>query len=198
MLTGCFPKCTILPTPPSFELFPQFNANGGDGQFVYNVHRNFGVAFDLGAVTKGELNQTAIDTTVLNFVVGPRYTYRHHESRFQPFVQALFGGSHATSSTHLNILGGEIVTPQIFPPIVVNPNLPITARLVESRTGFAMLAGGRLDVMINKHVTFRPIGADYYLTRLPDFLTQNLPGHHHHNANNFRYTAGVNFLFGKE
>jgi hypothetical protein len=87
MLTGCFPKCTILPTPPSFELFPQFNANGGDGQFVYNVHRNFGVAFDLGAVTKGELNQTAIDTTVLNFVVGPRYTYRHHESRFQPFVQ---------------------------------------------------------------------------------------------------------------
>jgi hypothetical protein len=188
--------CSVSDCVSSF--LPQFNANGGDGQFVYNVHHNFGVVFDLGAVTKGELNQTAIDTTVLNFVVGPRYTYRHHESRFQPFVQALFGGSHATSSTHLNILGGEIVTPQIFPPIVVNPNLPITARLVESRTGFAMLAGGGLDIKINKHMTFRPIGADYYLTRLPDFLTQNLPGHHHHNANNFRYTAGVNFLFGKE
>jgi hypothetical protein len=47
-------------------------------------------------------------------------------------------------------------------------------------------------------MTFRPVGADYYLTRMPDFLTQNLPGHNHHNASNFRYTAGVNFLFGKE
>ena len=34
--------------------------------------------------------------------------------------------------------------------------------------------------------------------RLPYFLSQNLPGHHHVNANNFRYTAGVNFMFGKE
>jgi len=180
------------------SFLPSFNSNGGDGQFVYNTEKGIGVVLDVGAVTKGTLNQTAIDTTVLNFVAGPRYTYRHHDSRFQPFVQALFGGAYSTASTQLGILGGEVVTPHIFPPIVVNSNLPITARLVESRTGFAMLAGGGLDIKINKHMTFRPIGADYYLTRLPDFLTQNLPGHNHHNANNFRYTAGVNFVFGKE
>jgi len=27
---------------------------------------------------------------------------------------------------------------------------------------------------------------------------QNLSNHHHHNSNNFRYTAGVNFVFGNE
>jgi hypothetical protein len=156
------------------------------------------VVFDAGAVTKGEFNHTPVDNTVANFVLGPRYTFHFHESRFQPFGQVLFGVAYTTSSTQIDILGGEVVNPHIFQPVVVNPNLPVSARLVASRTGFAMLAGGGLDIKINKHMTFRPVGADYYLTRMPDFLTQNLPGHNHHNASNFRYTAGVNFLFGKE
>ena len=183
------------------NLVPSFDAHGGDGQFVRNFENGLGVAFDLGAVTNAGFRHTSVDTTVLNFAVGPRYTFRHHVlhgSRFQPFVQALFGGAYSTSSAHLDILGGTIVNPFIFPPITINPNLPITTRLVASRTGFSMLAGGGLDIKINKHMTFRPLGADYYQTRLPNFLTQNLPGHHHHNTSNFRYTAGVNFVFGNE
>ena len=83
-----------------------------------------------GAVTKGTLNQTSLDTTVLNFVLGPRYTFRFHESRFQPFVQALFGGAYSTASTQVSILGGEIVTPHL--PPTVGSNLPFTTRLVAS------------------------------------------------------------------
>jgi hypothetical protein len=192
--------CSVTPNCGSF--LPNFNANGGSGQFVYNFKDGLGVALDLGAVTKGELNQTAIDTTVFNFVAGPRYTFRHHvfhESRFQPFVQALFGGAYSTASTHVDILGSTIVNP-LPPGLVVNPNLPISARLVGSHTGFAMLAGGGLDIKLKRHISLRPVGADYYLTRMPNFLTQSLPGvpHNHHNSNNFRYTAGVNFLFGRE
>lgn len=56
-----------------------------------------------------------------------------------------------------------------------------------------MLLGGGLDIKINKHMTFRPIGADYFMTRLPSLLTGN-----HHDASNFRYSVGVNFLFGEE
>ena len=63
------------------DLVPSFNANGGDGQFVYNLHQNFGLAFDLGAITKGTLHTHNVDNTVLNFVIGPRFTY--HESPFQ-------------------------------------------------------------------------------------------------------------------
>jgi hypothetical protein len=173
---------------------PSFNANGGNGQFVYNFAKGFGVAFDLGAVTKGELNHQAIDATVFNFVVGPRYTFRSHESRFQPFVQALFGGAYSTASTRLEILGGEVVNPLLFPPpTVVNPNLPFSTRFVTSRTGDAILVGGGLDIKISKHMTFRPIGADYYRTRLPGLLTGI-----NHDANNFRYSVGVNFRFGAE
>jgi len=184
---------TTSSTCVSTGLLPSFNANGGNAQFVYNFKKGFGVAFDFGAVTQGKLNHQAIDATVFNFVVGPRYTFRFHE-RFQPFVQALFGGAYSTASTRLEILGGEVVNPLKFPPpTVVNPDLPFSTRFVTSRTGDAILLGGGLDIKINKHMTFRPIGADYYQTRLPSLLTGN-----HHSANNFRYSVGVNFLFGEE
>jgi hypothetical protein len=37
----------------------------------------------------------------------------------------------------------------------------------------------------------RPIDADYYFTRLPTFFTGQDT-----NKDHFRYSAGVNFLFG--
>ena len=191
------------------SFLPDFNANGGSGQFVYNFKDGLGVALDLGAVTKGTLHTHNVDSTVLNFVIGPRFTY--HESPFQLFVQALFGGAYSTSSARIDILNGTIVAPPIFPPAVIGHlNGPLTTRLVASRTGFAMLAGGGLDFKVSKHVSIRPVGADYYLTRLPGILTGNrippevcaLEGFTdcgpHRSANNFRYTAGVNFMFGKE
>jgi hypothetical protein len=55
-----------------------------------------------------------------------------------------------------------------------------------------MLMGGGLDIRLSRHVAFRPVEADYYLTRLPDLLT----GGNSTNRNNFRYAAGVNFLIG--
>jgi len=173
---------------PNSGFFPSFNANGGGGQFVYNVNKWIGGVFDMGAVTKGTLGGFNIDTTVLNFVAGPRFTYRNH-TRFTPFGQVLFGGAYSTASARVSLLplGGEVIPPGI----VVPPDVPITARLNASHTGFAMFAGGGLDIKVSKHIAFRPIGADYYLTRLPSLLTGNTT-----NRNNFRYSAGVNFLLG--
>jgi hypothetical protein len=54
-----------------------------------------------------------------------------------------------------------------------------------------MLLGGGLDIKVSKHIALRPIGADYYLARLPSFVTGNDT-----NQNHFRYSAGINFLFG--
>jgi opacity protein-like surface antigen len=172
---------------PNPHVFPSFNANGGGGQFVYNVDKWIGGVFDMGAVTKGTLQGFNINTTVLNFVAGPRVTYHNH-SRFTPFAQVLFGGAYSTASARVSLLPDGTVIP---PGIIVPPDLPITARLNASHTGFAMFAGGGLDIKVNKHIAFRPIGADYYLTRLPSLVTGNTT-----NRNNFRYSAGVNFLFG--
>lgn len=169
-------------------IVPSFNANGGDGQFAYNVNKYLGVVLDVGAVNKSTLQGFNIDTTVINFVAGPRFTWRHHNSRFQPFVQALFGGAYTTTSAPV-----DVIVPPINPPGGILPNGPVTARLVASNTGFAMMAGGGLDIKLNKHLAFRPVGLDYYQTRVPGFLT----GTNSSRLNNFRYSAGINFLFGK-
>jgi hypothetical protein len=172
---------------PNSDLIPSFNANGGGGQFAYNINKWVSGVFDMGAVTKGTLGGFNIDSTVINFVAGPRVYFRNH-SRFTPFVHALFGGAYATASARIDLDRSLIPTP-LLPE---DDRDRITARLNASRTGFAMLAGGGLDIKINNHVAFRPIGADYYLTRMPSLITGR-----ESNRNNFRYSAGFNFLFGK-
>jgi hypothetical protein len=178
---------------------PSFNANGGDAQLAYNFRPWIGLVLDVGAVHTASLfniassvvpNRQGIDHTVTNFVLGPRYTFHRH-SRLKPFAHALFGGARATSSTSITVLPGGIIWPPIG--IIVPPGTlqPVDATLRSERTGFAMLVGGGLDIKVSKHVAFRPLGADYYLTRLPSFVTGNDT-----NKNHFRYSAGVNFLFG--
>lgn len=175
---------------------PSFDLNGGNAQLAYTLRPGIGLVLDVGVVHAGSLfangvsNQNGVDHTLTDFVLGPRYTFHRH-SRWMPFGQALFGGAHATSSTGVTLLQGGIVWPPagvVLPPGSVQP---VNATLQAERTGFAMLVGGGLDIKINKHIALRPIGADYYLTRLPAFVTGNDT-----NKNHFRYSAGVNFMFG--
>jgi opacity protein-like surface antigen len=175
---------------PNSDFLPSFNANGGSGQFVYNFNRYLGAAVDLGAVNNGRLNQTSIDTTVVDFVAGPRFTWRRHNSRFLPYAQVLLGGAYGTTSTAIDVIPLVPVTGPLGNTVVVAPGA-ITARVNASNTGFALLAGGGLDIKVSKHVAFRPVEASYYLTRVPSLLTGHIT-----NRNNFRYAAGVNFLWG--
>jgi FAD synthase len=113
--------------------------------------------------------------------------YRGHHSGFTPFAQSLFGGGYGTTSTQISAV------PTVNPlDTGILPNSPVTARLVASRTGFAMLAGGGVDYKVGKHFAFRPFEFDYLLTRVPNFVGE------HVNRNNWRFTAGANFTFGKE
>src|SRR5262245_2849262 len=172
---------------PNSDFIPSFNANGGGGQFAYNFNKWVSGVFDMGAVTKGTLGGFSIDSTVVNFVAGPRVYFRNN-SRFTPFGHVLFGGAYSTASARIPLPEG------IIPPgLIVDDRQPLSARLNASHTGFAMMAGGGLDIKLSKHIAFRPLGADYYLTRLPSIVTGGIS-----NRNNFRYSAGVNFLFGKQ
>uniref|UniRef100_Q021N2 Outer membrane protein beta-barrel domain-containing protein n=1 Tax=Solibacter usitatus (strain Ellin6076) TaxID=234267 RepID=Q021N2_SOLUE len=167
---------------------PRFSANGGGGQFVYNLNMYLGAVADLGAVHNGDLGGRQIDTTTANFLFGPRLSMRFRTMR--PYFQVLFGGVYMASSTQVTAL----VDPSL--PIVlpgVTPGAAITARVSAGQTAFAMTAGGGLDLRINKHVSFRPIGLDYYMTRL-----QNLRTLGDNTQNNLRYTAGFNFTFGAQ
>ena len=162
---------------------PAFSANGGGGQFAYDFNKWIAFVADLGAVHNGNIGGAHLDTTFMNFLFGPRVPIRNH-SRFTPYGQVLWGGVYATSSA-------LVVAVPFNPTPVATPGLPFSARIGGSQTAFAMTLGGGLDIRINKHVSFRPIGLDWYLTRL-----QNLRSQDDNNQHNLRYTAGLNFTFG--
>lgn len=171
---------------------PSFGANGGSGQFDYNFNRWLGGVIDMGAVHNGSIDGAPIDDTFANFLAGPRLSMRF--PRLRPYFQILWGGVYGTASTQINAVP-VYPSPPIYlpgtPPEA--PGKAVTARLVSAQTVFAMTVGGGLDIVINKHMSFRPIALDYYLTRL-----QNLRTMGDNNQHNLRYTAGLNFTFGAQ
>jgi hypothetical protein len=175
---------------------PAFSANGAGGQFAYNFNKWLGAVADLGAVHNGNIGGVHIDDTASNFLFGPRVSFRY--SRIRPYFQVLWGGVHWASSTKVDVLPVDPSQPIYLPGLKTVgmfpiPGQPITARLASQQTAFAMTTGGGLDIKINKHLRFRPMGLDYYMTRLQNLRTQG-----DNNQNNLRYTAGVNFTFGAQ
>jgi opacity protein-like surface antigen len=158
---------------------PSFSMNGGSGQFAYNFNNWLGAVTDLGAVHNGNIHSISLDSTLANFLLGPRVAVRRW-SRVTPYFQTLFGGVYATTSTA--VPGLELVTD--LPP---GSNL----RATRQEVAFGMTAGGGLDIKINKHVSFRPIQLEYFLTRLHNYREAS-----DNNQNNLRYSAGFNFTFG--
>lgn len=171
---------------------PAFSANGGGGQLAVNANRWIGFVADVGAVHNGNIGSAHLDSTFTNFLFGPRISLRH--SRVTPYFNVLFGGVHAGTST--NVTGTALADqlPVYLPgaPAVV-PGQAVTLRATASQTAFAMTSGGGLDIKINRHLSFRPIGLDYLMTRL-----QNLRSKQDNNQHNLRYTTGFNFTFGGE
>lgn len=74
--------------------------NGGSASAAVNLNNWFGVAGDFGGYV-GHVPQSFTGET---YMVGPRFTYRKM-LRTAPFAQALFGGSHFSTSTG-SITGG--------------------------------------------------------------------------------------------
>jgi len=57
------------------------------------------------------------------------------------------------------------------------------------QNNFAMTVGGGLDIRVSEHVSIRPVQAEYFLTKIPDGLSNR--------QNNFRFSAGVSLLLGR-
>jgi hypothetical protein len=168
------------------DILPSRDANGGIGQFVWNFGGGFGVEFEAGAVTNQGINQTNIDATVAHAVIGPRYKFMRHDARWQPFVEALFGGAYSTASTQISAV------PVVNPLAGTALGNQVTARLVASRRSFAMLAGGGLDWKVGKHTQIRPFEFDYFR------VEPETPFGRTGDRNAWRYSAGINFTFGAQ
>ena len=157
---------------------PAFSMNGGGGQVAVNFNKWVGFVMDLGAVHNGNVGGLHIDNTVSNYLFGPRLSLRY--SRIRPYFNILFGGAHFGTSVAAALLEPGLPgqpTQPIFVPgegnLPVGPGQPVSARLVHSQTAFAFTTGGGLDIKINKWVSFRPVGLDYYLTRFQNMRSLN-------------------------
>ena len=149
---------------------------------------------DLGAVHNGNVGGYHLDTTLTNFLFGPRIPIRI-SNRITPYFQTLFGGVYGSTSVKVTVPPGTVVLPPVVMPAnstaATNAANAIALRAAAQQTAFAATFGGGLDIKINKVVSFRPIGLDYYLMRL-----QNLRSANDNNQHCIRYTTGLNFTFG--
>jgi hypothetical protein len=57
------------------------------------------------------------------------------------------------------------------------------------QNNFAMTAGGGIDIKLTKLIAIRPVQAEYFLTKIPDGLNNR--------QDNFRFSAGIVFRFGR-
>jgi opacity protein-like surface antigen len=139
---------------------PSFNMNGGEASVAYNVNNWFSGVFDFAGYRTSQL----LSNPPLK---GNMYTYifgprvsYRHLGRITPFAQTLFGIAHGDTY------------------------------LVGTKTEFAMTVGGGFDYSLSRHLSVRPIQADYLLTR---FEEEFLSGKR--TQNNVRLSTGLVFHF---
>jgi opacity protein-like surface antigen len=147
----------------------QITSNGGSGYFVYNLNRVLGAVADLGGYHNGSIHGPLNGDTTFTYLFGPRFNWRHWR-RADPYVQFLFGGARASSS----VVVGETTASA-------------------SHNGFAMAAGGGLDVAITRHLAITPIQVEYLTSQDASFAANR-----NSFQNGLRYSAGVVLRFGEK
>ncbi|MGA2357815.1 MAG: outer membrane beta-barrel protein [Terriglobia bacterium] len=137
-----------------------FNGNGGGGQLEYNANNWLGVVGDMAGYGATATTNGALVGGGFTYLLGPRVNFRH--GKVTPFVQTLFGGIWTTDG--IGHSGSE--------------------------NNFAMTAGGGIDVKVSRHVSVRPVQAEYFMTKIPDSLNNR--------QNNLRIGAGIVLRLGRE
>ncbi len=110
--------------------------------------------------------------SVYTYLAGPRLSFFKND-RLTPFVQALFGGIHASDVTLSSCPAGSSCT------------------LLPVENKFAMTAGGGLDVRVHRHFAIRIVQAEYLMTRFEDFDTGKSV-----RQDDMRLSSGIVLRFG--
>ena len=120
--------------------FANFNNHGGSGSFTYNASKWLGLTAELaGYQFQRNLSpltgsNASVNGGFLTYLFGPRLNWRKFD-RFVPFAEFLVGGAHGGTD-----LGGQ------------------------DQNAFAIAAGGGLDIVLTKNVSWRFAQLDYLMT----------------------------------
>lgn len=159
--------------------------NGGSVSLAFNLNRYVGIVGDFGGYDDSQLQLTgsganqprtvSSNGTAFTYMGGPRISWRN-TSRFTPFAQVLVGGVHGGPVTIANCSGAVCVA------------LP-------SQNALALTAGGGLDIRLTRHVTLRPVQAEYMMTRFAN-VTAGVSGGSSATQNDLRLSTGLVLSFG--
>ena len=127
-----------------------FNMNGGSTEVAFHAYRALSAVFDLTGERAGSISSTpGAGLSLVSVTAGPRYSLRFPReklSRYTPFVQGLVGIAHGFDS--------------LFPSA--------NGSAAGAASSLAVLAGGGLDLTMNRHLAIHAIQADYLRTQLPN------------------------------
>jgi len=123
-----------------------FGMNGGSGTFLMNVTPKWSAVADIAYAHASNVNGTAQNITIINYLFGPRYT-RRMRSRYVPYGQILFGGAKEDVNFQFTI----------------------------NRQSFGLLGGGGVTTRLKRKFGLTLIEVDYVYTRIPNATnnTQN-------------------------
>jgi opacity protein-like surface antigen len=133
---------------------------GWNASINYSLNKILGVKADFsGHYTDGAIvffnpiigPATKIETNDFTFLFGPQFSYRKND-RVVPFAHVLLGGVRRKVSS----------PPDAF------------IRIDSTNTAFGIAFGGGLDIKLTNRLAFRPIQADYLLSRFGGWTDNNL------------------------
>ena len=140
-----------------------FSMNGTYVGVDYNFNRWFSLAAEGTAGHATKISSLGQNLTLTTFMGGPRVSWVH--DRYIPFAQFLAGGAHGSGSY-----------------------FPSGTSSTSSSTGFALSAGGGLDVNLTERFAIRAVDAEYLRTDFPNGI--NTP------QNQLKISGGIVLRFG--
>ena len=157
------------PNAPEGVTTSRWLKKGFDASLTYNLNRYLGIEaafqYNTGRIMKfrgiveqypgdpiGYAYNAHIDANDFSFAVGPKIAYRKARG-ITPFAHVLVGVNRVKLTPALTV-DGENVTDQFREEIGVDK---------DADTGFGLIAGGGIDLNINKSFAIRPIQFDYLM-----------------------------------
>ena len=116
-----------------------FSLNGGSASFTYNITPVWAGVADLTVAHASQVNGTAQDITIINYLFGARYTKRNH-TRWVPYGQVLFGGAKEDVNFQFDI----------------------------NSQSLGIMGGGGVTTRIRNHLAVTVVEIDYVYTRIPN------------------------------
>jgi len=175
--------------PTSSNVVKSASLNGGGGGIAYYFNHVIGIQMDLkgyAAVTQNYLFPagSGICPAGCGITAGANlFTYNfgpiikpYRTTHFEPFIEAMGGGAH--SNTYGNLI-------RACQAACVTSTAP-------SNNAWDFVIGGGLDIPLSRSIAFRPVEVDFVLTRFNNIFVGN-----NRNQSNFRYGAGLVFMFGR-